>query len=138
MTNLSVFRFNDQELRTVVLSTTPWFVAKDVASILGYSDTAQAVRQHIDPEDTLTDIELTKKAKELGQSHFNVISRAVYTNPPGVYQLIFGSTRPEAKAFKRWLATEVLPALQETGSYSLHKTTPCNLPLMRWSMPEQG
>ena len=120
MTNLSAFSFNNQELRIFLLGNVVWFVAKDVASILGYSDTSQAIRQHIETEDTLTDVELTKKAKELGQSDFNAVPRAVYTNESGVYYLIFGSTRPEAKAFKRWLATEVLPEIQKTGGYT-HK-----------------
>jgi prophage antirepressor-like protein len=122
--NLSVFNFESSEVRVVVVNEEPWFVGKDVASILGYTNTSQSIRQHCDDEDTLSDIELTKKLQELTQSSFDVIQRAIYINESAMYCLIFGSTKPEAKVFKRWVTSEVLPSIRKTGSYSVEPQQP--------------
>jgi prophage antirepressor-like protein len=119
--NLTQFQFERQDIRFVVINNEVYFVAKDIANVLGYQDTAHAIRDHIDKEDTLTDIELTKIAKEFSHGHFDVVKRAIYTNESGVYGLIFGSTKPEAKKFKRWLTKEVLPSIRKTGSYSVEQ-----------------
>jgi prophage antirepressor-like protein len=121
---LTQFKFESQEVRFVLVGGEVYFVAKDIAHILGYQDTAHAILDHIDKEDTITDIELRRKGKELSQGHFDLITRAIYTNESGVYALIFGSTKPEAKTFKRWLTKEVLPSIRKTGSYSVEKPEP--------------
>jgi prophage antirepressor-like protein len=119
--NLTQFQFERQDIRFVVINNEVYFVAKDIANVLEYKDTAQAIIQHIDKEDRLTDIELTRIAKEFSQRNLQVVTRAIYTNESGVYALIFGSTKPEAKKFKRWLTKEVLPSIRKTGSYSVEQ-----------------
>lgn len=101
------FLFNDQQVRTVVRDGEPWFVGKDVADILGYSDTAQAVRKHIDDEDKGV-VEMTTPG---GKQNMVVI------NESGLYSLILSSKLPTAKAFKRWVTSEVLPTIRKHGAY---------------------
>lgn len=85
----------------------PWFVGKDVAGILGYTNERKAIRDHVDEEDMLTERIVTS-----GQA------REVYIiNESGVYSLILSSKLPRARAFKRWITTEVLPAIRRTGGY---------------------
>lgn len=118
MNSLTHFQFNCQDVRFVLIGDEVYFLAKDIALILGYQDPNQAVDQHIDYEDIKTDIELRRKAKEFSQRNLYIVNRGIYTNESGVYALIFGSTKPEAKMFKRWLTKEVLPSIRKTGSYS--------------------
>lgn len=99
--------FNDQQVRTVVRDGEPWFVGKDVADILGYSDTAQAVRKRIDDEDKGV-VEMTTPG---GKQNMIVI------NESGLYSLILSSKLPTAKAFKRWVTFEVLPTIRKHGAY---------------------
>lgn len=101
------FLFNDQQVRTVVRGGEPWFVGKDVADILGYSDTAQAVRKRIDDEDKGV-VEMTTPG---GKQNMVVI------NESGLYSLILSSKLPTAKAFKRWVTSEVLPTIRKHGAY---------------------
>lgn len=101
------FLFNDQQVRTVVRDGEPWFVGKDVADILGYSDTAQAVRKRIDDEDKGV-VEMTTPG---GKQNMVVI------NESGLYSLILSSKLSTAKAFKRWVTSEVLPTIRKHGAY---------------------
>lgn len=86
----------------------PWFVGKDVASILGYANPRKALLDHVDEEDrdgvTIRD--------SMGREQ-----TATVINESGVYSLILSSKLPSAKAFKRWITTEVLPAIRRTGGY---------------------
>ena len=101
------FLFNDQQVRTVVRDGEPWFVGKDVAEILGYSDTAQAVRKRSDDDD-IGVVEMTTPG---GKQNMVVI------NESGLYSLILSSKLPTAKAFKRWVTSEVLPTIRKHGAY---------------------
>lgn len=100
-------------IRTMMIDFEPWFVGKDVAIALGYKDTARAVREHIDDED--------KRLVKVGEiptletSNFG----AYIINESGLYSLILSSKLPNAKKFKRWVTSEVLPAIRKTGSYSI-------------------
>lgn len=85
----------------------PWFVAKDVCVILGYANPSKAIADHVENEDKLNNETLSS----LGQRGGWLI------NESGLYSLIFGSKKPEAKAFKRWVTHEVLPAIRKTGGY---------------------
>ena len=116
---LEKFTFESQEIRLVTFGDEIWFVGKDVALVLGYTDVTHSIRDHCDSEDTLSDIELRKKLKEFSQGHFDLVTRAIYINESGVYSLIFGSTKPQAKLFKRWVTREVLPSIRKTGKYEL-------------------
>ena len=86
-----------------------WFVGKDVAAILGYSDTAAALKRHVDNED-----KLTRRFVDSGQN------RTMYIiNESGLYSLILSSKLPAAKSFKRWVTSEVLPSIRKTGKYEI-------------------
>lgn len=95
------------EIRTVGINDEPWFVGKDVAQVLGYTDTNKAVAMHVDDQDKLND----KTASSLGQRGGWLI------NESGLYSLIMSSKLPNAKAFKRWVTSEVLPAIRKNGGY---------------------
>lgn len=85
----------------------PWFVGKDVAEILGYKDTSDAMKKHVDIED-----KLTRRFADSGQN------REMYIiNESGLYSLILSSKMPKAKEFKRWVTSEVIPAIRKTGGY---------------------
>ena len=108
MDNLQIF--NSEEfgaVRTVTIENEPWFVGKDVAVSLGYKDTSDALKKHVADED-----KLTRCFADSGQN------RQMYIiNESGLYALIFGSKLESAKRFKRWVTSEVLPAIRKTGSY---------------------
>lgn len=102
--------FNSEEfgdIRTVTIDNEPWFVGKDVATALGYKNTADAIGKHID-----TDDKLTSQIAIAGQRRDVVV-----INESGLYALIFGSKLESAKRFKHWVTAEVLPAIRKTGSY---------------------
>ena len=105
------------DLRMVEIDNEPWFVGKDVAEALGYSNINKAIQVHVDDEDKKT---LTYK----GFSHFgntlwsgNDYSNKILINESGMYTLIFGSKLPDAKSFKHWVTSEVLPTIRKTGGY---------------------
>lgn len=102
-----IFNFQGQQVRTVTINGEPYFVGKDVADILGYNDTNQAVRKHVDDED-----KLTRQFDGSGQKRNMTI-----INESGLYALILGSKLPQAKEFKRWVTSEVLPTIRRHGAY---------------------
>ena len=95
------------KVRTVCINGEPWLVGKDVAEILGYSDTAKAIKRHVDEEDKGVDVLSTPGGKQ----PFTVI------NESGFYSLVLSSKMPKAKKFKRWVTSEVLPTIRKTGGY---------------------
>lgn len=102
--------FNNPEfgqIRTLTIDGDPWFVGKDVAQVLGYSDTNQAIRKHVDEED-----KLTRQIDGSGQNRDMTI-----INESGLYSLILSSKLPSAKKFKHWVTSEVLPSIRKTGSF---------------------
>lgn len=107
--NIVAFKYNEQQVRTIDKNGEPWFVGKDVAEILGYSDTAQAVRKHIDNEDKGV-VEMTTPG---GKQPVTII------NESGLYSLILSSKLPTAKEFKHWVTSEVLPSIRKTGEYKI-------------------
>lgn len=101
------FLFNDQQVRTVVRDGEPWFVGKDVAVVLGYKNTRDALSKHVDDED-----KGVAKCDTLGGAQNLPI-----INESGLYSLIVSSKLPTAKAFKRWVTSEVLPTIRKHGAY---------------------
>lgn len=95
------------KVRATEINGEAWLVGKDVAEILGYSDTNKAVAMHVDEEDKLND----KTASSLGQRGGWLI------NESGLYSLIISSKLPQAKKFKRWVTAEVLPSIRKHGAY---------------------
>ena len=110
-TDIQIFNNKDfGTIRTMVNENgETFFVAKDVASALGYNKTRNAVAAHVSPEDRAT--ALIQGPTSDHASHTVVI------NESGLYALIFGSQLPSAKAFKRWVTSEVLPQIRRTGGY---------------------
>lgn len=113
MTDLQIF--NSPEfgaIRTIEKDGEPWFVGKDVAVVLGYGDTDQALRKHIDDED-----KLTRRFDGSGQNRQMTI-----INESGLYSLVLSSKLPTAKKFKRWVTNEVIPSIRKHGAYMTLET----------------
>lgn len=112
MNNLQIFDSPDfGQIRTIQQNGEPWFVGKDVASVLQYRDTSDALKKHVDKED-----KVLLKAGEtptLKSSNFGMY----IINESGLYSLILSSKMPKAKEFKRWVTSEVIPAIRKTGGY---------------------
>lgn len=102
------------EVRTLAIDGEPWAAAIDVAKALGYKEPQKAIRTHVDPED--------KGVSKMDTPGGN--QEVVIINESGLYSLILSSKLPKAKAFKRWVTSEVLPALRKTGSYSVKPEPP--------------
>ena len=102
------------EVRTLAIDGEPWAAAVDVAKALGYKEPQKAIRTHVDPED--------KGVSKMDTPGGN--QDVVIINESGLYSLILSSKLPKAKAFKRWVTSEVLPALRKTGSYSVKPEPP--------------
>ena len=96
-------------VRALEIDGAPWFVGKDVAEILGYADPNKALAMHVDDDDKLND----KTASSLGQRGGWLI------NESGLYSLVLSSKLPSAKAFKRWVTSEVLPSIRKHGLYAI-------------------
>lgn len=108
MNDLQIFNNPEfGEIRAVEIDGEPWFVGKDMAAALGYGDTDQALRKHIDDED-----KLSRQFDGSGQNRNMTI-----INESGVYSLIFSSKLESAKQFKRWVTAEVLPSIRKHGAY---------------------
>lgn len=109
MNEIQTFDFDGSRIRTLTIDEEPYFVGKDVAQVLGYRDTADALKKHVDEED-----KLTRQFADSGQRREMKI-----INESGLYSLILGSKLPEAKRFKRWVTSEVLPSLRRNGMYAM-------------------
>ncbi|RHT78764.1 phage repressor protein/antirepressor Ant [Butyricicoccus sp. AM28-25] len=105
------FLFNDQQVRTVVRDGEPWFVGKDVAIVLGYGNTKDALLSHIDEEDRAILQRSENATFEIPNRGLTII------NESGLYSLIVSSKLPTAKEFKRWVTSEVLPTIRKHGAY---------------------
>lgn len=103
--------FNNAEfgsIRTLMINDEPYFVGKDVAEILGYTNPQKAIRDHIDEED-----------KTLNESFTVNGTKGILINESGLYSLILSSKMPNAKKFKRWVTSEVLPNIRKHGVYAV-------------------
>lgn len=114
MNEIQVFNNADfGEIRTTTIDGEPWLVGKDVAANLGYSNPRDALAKHVDDED-----KGVAKCDTLGG-----IQDLTVINESGLYSLVLSSKLPTAKKFKRWVTSEVLPAIRKTGSYGKPKAT---------------
>ena len=102
----------EMEIRTLIIEGEPYFVGKDVASILGYKEPRSAVSKKVDEEDR----GVSKIATPSGTQEMTVI------NESGLYSLILSSKLPSAKKFKRWVTSEVLPTIRKSGTYAIANT----------------
>lgn len=106
----------------------PWFIAPDVCKALDYSNTSKAISDNVDPDDVAYTV-------VVGGSGYTPITAnyepgaTIVLNESGLFALVLNSTKPKAKAFKRWVTHEVLPEIRKTGSYSLQQLTPAEVVL---------
>ncbi|MBO1087056.1 phage antirepressor KilAC domain-containing protein [Enterococcus mundtii] len=108
MNTQQIFNFEQNEVRTILVNDEPYFVGKDVAEVLGYRNTQKAILNHVDKEDK----GVTKWDTLGGKQNMTII------NESGLYSLILKSKLPNARKFKRWVTSEVLPTIRKTGSYT--------------------
>lgn len=108
MQDLQIFNFDNQKVRTMTIDEEPYFVGKDVAKILGYKKTRNAIVRHVE----LDDVKVAPIRGPLGG-----IQTTKVINESGLYSLIMSSKLPSAKKFKHWVTSEVLPAIRQHGAY---------------------
>ncbi|HDJ5229531.1 TPA: ORF6C domain-containing protein [Staphylococcus aureus] len=113
MQALQTFNFEELPVRTLEVDGEPYFIGKDVADILGYANGRDALSKHVDEED-----KLTSQIATAGQNR-----NVTIINESGLYSLIFSSKLENAKRFKRWVTSEVLPTLRRTGTYQTKPLT---------------
>lgn len=119
MTKLAVFSFGNHEIRTVTDEHgEAWFVANDVCAALELGNARQALETHVDAEDVQQMDTLTSGGKQLTN----------HVNESGLYALTFGSRKESAKRFKRWVTSEVLPAIRKNGQYVAQASAPQRTP----------
>ena len=109
MNKLQLFNFENQQVRTLKIDDEPYFVGKDVANILGYSNTRKALQDHVDLEDKKDGVTIRDS---IGRNQ-----KPTVINESGLYSLILSSKMPNAKKFKRWVTSEVLPTIRKHGAY---------------------
>ena len=97
------------DIRTINKDGEPWFVGKDVAEVLGYKSPSVAICENVDSEDKTTFV--------ISESGSKYKSKTTFINESGLYSLILSSKLPQAKEFKRWVTSEVLPQIRKTGAY---------------------
>lgn len=109
--NIMIFK-NDNfgEIRSLEINGEPYFVGNEIATILGYKNTRDALIKHVDKEDVKSDVAI----HDGSQTRYMTI-----INESGLYSLIMSSKMPKAKLFKRWVTSEVLPSIRKNGSYEL-------------------
>ena len=105
--NVLDFQFEGHDVRAIAIDGEPWFVGKDVAEALGYSNTRKAIRDHLDDDEKLEERIVTS-----GQRR-----KTVLINESGLYSLILSSKLDSAKKFKKWVTSEVLPSIRKNGGY---------------------
>ena len=114
MEELRTWNFEDHEVRTVEIDGEPWFVGKDVATVLGYQNGSRDINRHVEEEDRCKIMIFDGRQDK----------ETIVINESGLYSLILSSKLPNAKAFKRWVTSEVLPTIRKTGSYTYQRTNP--------------
>ena len=102
------------QVRTVEIDGTPWLVGKDVAVSLGYKNPGKAIIVHVDDEDKR--LEMLPQEADSQNGNVSPSSKTALINESGLYSLILSSKMPKAKAFKRWVTSEMLPAIRKTGA----------------------
>ena len=109
-----VFQFKTNSIRMFEAESIVWFIARDVSDVLGYSQLGHALRL-VDDEDKLL---ITNKNPLSGLFDFDIPDRGIYViNESGVYSMVLNSRRDDAKKFKKWVTSEVLPSIRKTGKY---------------------
>lgn len=118
MNELQVFNFNNNQIRTLLINDEPYWVGKDVAEVLGYQNGSRDVNRHVDEEDRkiISNQNYQNGTLDIPNRGLTVI------NESGLYCLILSSKLPQAKEFKRWVTSEVLPTIRKHGTYMTEET----------------
>ncbi|MEI6729586.1 MAG: Bro-N domain-containing protein [bacterium] len=111
---ITLFKYNEEKIRTINIETEVWFVAVDICNALGYTNSRKAISDHCFEDDVTNRYPINDS---LGRKQFPTM-----INESGLYTLIFGSKLETAKAFKKWVTSEVLPTIRKTGSYGTTKS----------------
>lgn len=111
MTDIQIFNYQNNEVRTVEMNGEPWFVLKDVCEVLGLTDTGRTA-ERLDPD------ELTRTTLVSGGQNREMF----VINESGLYNVILRSDKPEAKPFRKWVTSEVLPSIRKHGAYMTPET----------------
>ena len=106
---INIFNFESRQVRTLEVDGEPYFVGKDIAEILGYSNTRKALQDHVDLEDKKDGVTIRDS---IGRNQ-----KPTVINESGLYSLILSSKMPNAKKFKHWVTSEVLPTIRKHGAY---------------------
>lgn len=117
MNEIQIFNSSEfGQVRSLVINGEPWLVGKDVTKALGYDNPSKAIRDHVEEEDKKVGVQNVTPyiIDSLGRKQ-----HPTFINESGLYALVFGSKLPSAKKFKRWVTSEVLPALRKTGQYQV-------------------
>jgi prophage antirepressor-like protein len=120
MSNLTIFDFNTTKIRVVMIENEPWFVATDLAVVLEYEKVDKMLK-HVDEEDKKIINPQKLDDSNLEETFSSNTFRLSIVNESGLYAVIFGSRKPEAKVFKKWVTSEVLPSIRKTGKYEVNK-----------------
>ena len=110
------FSFESHEIRVMLVDNTPWWVAADVCAALDIGNISMALSRLDDDEKGISSVDTLGGKQDV-----------LTVNEPGLYSLILGSRKPEAKAFKRWVTHEVIPSIRQTGSYTVPNAKPAPL-----------
>lgn len=108
--NIIPFEFDTHQIRVQVTAGQPWFNAGDVCDVLSYGNARQAIETHVEDDD----VQKLDAIDSMGR-----VQMTNHINESGLYALILGSTKPEAKRFKKWVTSEVLPSIRKTGGYQI-------------------
>lgn len=142
MDDIQLFDFENSEVRIFKINGEAWFIGKDIAKILEYEKERKAILDHVDEEDRMEKIvNLSQVSQNIANVKYSQVTQnrsnvnnsqvqqseirselALLINESGVYSLIFASKLPNAKKFKHWVTSEVLPAIRKTGSYQIPQT----------------
>lgn len=110
MANLTIFEFNNSEVRIVTINNEPWFVAKDVCDVLEHTNSRRALARLDDDEKGVSIVNTLGGSQEMS-----------IINESGLYSLVLTSRKPQAKAFKKWITSEVIPSIRKEGKYEVEK-----------------
>lgn len=122
MNGLTVFRYHEQEIRTIEKDGETWWVLKDVCDALGLSDTNKISKRLDDDELTRIKFGSAGQSSDLTRTKFGSGEQRremICVNEPGLYSVVLRSNKSDAKAFKRWITHEVIPTIRKTGRYSV-------------------
>ena len=114
MADITPFNFGTHAVRVITRDNQPWFVANDVCNALGYSNTSKAIGDHLDADERST---ITNSESRNGGGQLVIISES------GLYALVLRSRKPEARKFAKWVTSEVLPSIRQTGGYAKQPDT---------------